>query len=69
MERIDPAGAEEIEDTVRTGWRVAGEGMDGPFVFEQLAYLRERDGQVGWLRVMCTGPRPAAGFAGARAGA
>jgi hypothetical protein len=28
---------------------------DGPHVFEQQAYIRERDKQVGWLRVMCSG--------------
>jgi len=26
---------------------------------EQQAYVREDDGQVVWLRVMCSGPRPA----------
>ncbi len=61
VERIAATENIEIEDTLRAGWRVQGGGTGGPFVFEQQAYARERDGQVGWLRVMCTGPRPLGG--------
>jgi hypothetical protein len=56
---VEPGGA--IEDTERIGWLVHGSGADGPFVYEQQAYLRERDGQIGWLRVMCSGQRPTTG--------
>lgn len=31
---------------------------DGEFVVEQQAYLRTADGQITWLRVMCTGFLP-----------
>ena len=31
---------------------------DGRFVVEQQAYLEERDGRIGWMRVMCSGFRP-----------
>lgn len=55
---IEPLAASCVEDTARVGWIVRGRKADGPFVFEQQAYVRERDGQVGWLRVMCSGPRP-----------
>lgn len=61
VERIDATEVSAVEDTVRAGWRVRGDGTGGPFVFEQQVYARERDGQVGWLRVMCTGPRPSGG--------
>jgi hypothetical protein len=61
VEHIDATEVSDIEDTVRAGWRVRGGGTGGPFVFEQQVYARERDGQVGWLRVMCTGPRPSGG--------
>lgn len=47
-----------VADTARVGWIVRGTSPDGPFVFEQQAYLREADGHITWLRVMCTGPRP-----------
>ena len=49
-----------VEDTERVAWLVHGTGSDGPFVFEQQAYVRERDGRIGWLRVMCSGTRPTA---------
>jgi ketosteroid isomerase-like protein len=61
VERVDPTAPSSVEDTLRVGWRVYGRGADGPFVYEQQAYLREDDGQVVWLRVMCSGPRPAGG--------
>jgi hypothetical protein len=32
---------------------------DGRFVVEQQAYLAERDGRIGWMRVVCSGFRPA----------
>ncbi|MBA2346672.1 MAG: hypothetical protein H0V81_00095 [Solirubrobacterales bacterium] len=58
VEHIAATDVTDIEDTMRAGWRVQGDGSGGPFVFEQQLYARERDGQLGWLRVMCTGPRP-----------
>ena len=61
VEHIDATEITEIEDTVRAGWRVQGGGAGGPFVFEQQVYAREREGRVGWLRVMCSGPRPLGG--------
>ena len=58
VEAVEPGGL--IEDTERVAWLVNGSGSDGPFVFEQQAYLREREGRIGWLRVMCSGQRPPA---------
>ena len=57
--RVDPTEPAVVEDTVRVGWRVYGNDADSAFVYEQQAYLREDDGHVVWLRVMCSGPRPA----------
>jgi hypothetical protein len=45
-------------DTERVGYRLAGHNPDGPFVVEQQAYLAERDGRIGWMRVVCSGFRP-----------
>ncbi len=59
VERVDAIEPSSIEDTVRVGWRVYGSGADGPFVYEQQAYVREDDERIVWLRVMCSGPRPA----------
>jgi ketosteroid isomerase-like protein len=58
VERVEPTEPASVEDTTRVGWRVYGSGTGGPFVYEQQAYLRERDGQIVWMRVMCSGPRP-----------
>jgi hypothetical protein len=33
---------------------------DGEHLVEQQAYMSERDGQIGWLRIMCAGYRPIA---------
>lgn len=65
VERVDPTEAASVEDTLRVGWRVYGSRADGPFVYEQQAFVREEDGRVVWLRVMCSGPRPAGRVSGA----
>jgi hypothetical protein len=44
-----------LETTLRVGWLVRISDADGPHVFEQQAYVRERDGRIGWMRVMCSG--------------
>ncbi len=59
VERVDPTEPASVEDTVRVGWRVHGSDGRGPFLYEQQAYVREGDGQIVWLRIMCSGPRPA----------
>jgi SnoaL-like domain len=47
-----------IADRERVGYRFRGHNPDGPFVVEQQAYLEERDGKIGWMRVLCSGFRP-----------
>jgi len=59
VERVEPTEPASVEDTVRVGWRVYGGDANGPFVYEQQAFVREQDGRVVWLRVMCSGPRTA----------
>ena len=59
IDGVEATAPETVQDTQRVGWRVRGRGPDGPFVFEQQAYLREADGRIGWLRIMCSGTRPA----------
>jgi hypothetical protein len=44
-----------LENTVRVGWLVRISDADGPHIFEQQAYVRERDGQIEWMRVICSG--------------
>lgn len=58
VERIDATEAVSIEDVTRVGWLVWISDAEGPAVFEQQAYSRERDGQIDWMRVICSGWRP-----------
>ena len=58
IDSVEATAPVTVEDTQRVGWRVRGRGADGPFVFEQQAYLRESGGRIGWLRIMCSGTRP-----------
>jgi ketosteroid isomerase-like protein len=61
VERVEPTEPGVVEDTARVGWRVYGSDASGGFVFEQQAFIREHAGRVVWMRVMCSGPRPASG--------
>lgn len=40
-------------------YRFAGEGAQGRFVVEQHAYYMEREARIGWMRLVCSGFRPA----------
>ena len=44
-------------DREQVRFRFNGHNADGPFVVEQQAYLSERDGHIGWMRVVCSGFR------------
>ncbi len=48
-----------VGDRERAAWRFRGHNDDGPFVCEQQAYYAERDGRITWMRVLCSGFRPA----------
>jgi hypothetical protein len=49
-----------VADRERVGYRFRVRNPDGSFVVEQQAYLAERDGKIGWMRVVCSGFRPIA---------
>jgi hypothetical protein len=49
---------DHVADRERVGYRLRVSCPDGPFLVEQQAYLAERDGQIGWMRVVCSGFRP-----------
>ncbi len=50
---------ERIGDTDRVSYRLDLTTPDGPHVVEQQVYYRERDGAVEYLRLVCSGIRPA----------
>jgi hypothetical protein len=56
---LDHLECDAFADRERVGYRFSVRNPDGRFVVEQQAYLAGRDGQIGWLRVMCSGLRPA----------
>lgn len=58
IDGIEPTEPALVQDTARVGWLVRGSNAAGPMLFEQQAYVREQDGKVAWLRVICSGPRP-----------
>lgn len=53
------ASGQPVGDTQRTGYRLDITTPDGPHVVEQQAYYRERDGRLNYLRIVCSGYRPA----------
>lgn len=49
----------EFADRHRVAYAMRGHNDDGPSQFEQQAYFTERDGRIDWMRVVCSGFRPA----------
>jgi hypothetical protein len=58
IERVQQVQSDAFADRGRVGYRFAGRNGDGPFVVEQQAYYAERDGRIGWMRIVCSGFRP-----------
>jgi hypothetical protein len=50
--------ADAVGDRHCVTYRFAGDRPQGPFVIEQHAYFSDRDGRIGWLRLVCSGFRP-----------
>ena len=49
-----------VGDRERVAYQFRGHNEDGPFVVEQQAYYATSGGRITWLRVLCSGFRPAA---------
>jgi hypothetical protein len=58
IDELASCESDAFSDRERVGYRFHGRNPDGPFVLEQQAYLSERDGKIGWMRVLCSGYRP-----------
>jgi hypothetical protein len=58
IEALERLESETFADRERVGYRFSVHNPDGHFLVEQQAYLSERDGQIGWMRVLCSGFRP-----------
>ncbi len=60
IEGIDALDTDSFADRERVGYRFRVRNPDGLHLCEQQAYVGERDGRIGWLRIMCAGFRPVA---------
>jgi ketosteroid isomerase-like protein len=56
VERIE---GDTVVDRERVGYLLSVTNPDGRFLVEQQAYLSTRDGRIDWMRVVCSGFRPA----------
>jgi hypothetical protein len=58
VEGIESVESDAFADRERVGYRLSVSAPDGRFLVEQQAYIGERDGKIGWMRVVCSGFRP-----------
>jgi hypothetical protein len=59
IEALERLESDTFADRERVGYRFSVRNPDGRFLVEQQAYLSARDGRIGWMRVVCSGFRPA----------
>jgi hypothetical protein len=59
IESLDSLETGAFADRERVGYRFTVRNPEGLFTVEQQAYLTARDGSIGWMRVLCSGYRPA----------
>jgi hypothetical protein len=59
VEELISVETDTIADRERVGYRYRLGTPDGHFLVEQQAFLGEREGRIGWLRLVCSGSRPA----------
>jgi hypothetical protein len=55
LERVEEDG---VADRQRVAWRFTVLSPDGRHVVEQQAYYTAANGQIDWMRVLCSGYRP-----------
>ncbi len=60
IETLVAIETDDFADRQRVGYRFSVSNPEGRFLIEQQAYLSERDGKIAWMRVLCSGFRPAA---------
>jgi hypothetical protein len=59
IERVERVETDRFADRERVGYRFAVRNPEGLFTVEQQAYLSDLDGRIGWMRIVCSGFRPA----------
>jgi hypothetical protein len=58
IEQVVSIDTDAFADRQRVAYRFDVRNPDGKFVVEQQAYYAARDGQITWMRVLCSGFRP-----------
>jgi hypothetical protein len=58
VQSLETVETDSFADRERVGYRLSVRNPDGQFLVEQQAYIEERDGKIGWMRVVCSGFRP-----------
>jgi hypothetical protein len=58
VQSLESVETDSFADRERVGYRLKVRNPDGEFLVEQQAYIEERDGKIGWIRVVCSGFRP-----------
>ena len=59
IEGLEGLEGDAFADCQRVGYRFSVTNPDGSFLVDQQAYLSAPDGQIEWMRVLCSGFRPA----------
>ena len=59
VEALERLESDSFADRELVGNRFSVRNPEGHFLVEQQAYLSARDGRIGWMRVVCSGFRPA----------
>jgi hypothetical protein len=55
VDEIEEVVTHPVGDRQHLAYRFRGHDADGPFVVEQQIYFTERNGRIGWMRMMCSG--------------
>jgi hypothetical protein len=58
VESLEGVESDSFADRERVGYRLSVFCPDGRHLVEQQAYIEDRDGRIGWMRVVCSGFRP-----------
>ena len=58
---LEQLETDSFADRERVGYRFRVTNPDGEFLVEQQAYLGSGEGRIDWMRVVCSGFRPADG--------
>ncbi|HEX3736757.1 MAG TPA: hypothetical protein VHV53_04375 [Solirubrobacterales bacterium] len=61
IEELEKVETDAFADRERVGYRFRVRNPEGLFRVEQQVYIGERDGRIGWMRVVCSGYRPVEG--------